>query len=205
MQNKQVNKRKHCGSCTYPESTCLCQWIKPISSPIPLIILQHPQEAKHAKNTVKLLQLGLHNIEVLQGENSNDFAQLVNRVGQQPHNFSLCYPNVHSMAIESTLHCSPKASIYNQGHSLIFIDASWRKALKMWHLNPWLHQLDSWHFDQPPTNQYKIRQTKQENSLSTLEAVAYVLSKTQQVNCSPLIQLFLKMQQLSFKNMHNSN
>lgn len=194
MQNKQDNKRKICNACEYPESTCVCKWISPICSPIKIVILQHPQEAKHAKNTVKLLQLGMENIEVLQGETSQDFGQFVSKVNLNPEQYCLCYPSDKSIAIESPTVQNMTDTI----KTIIFIDASWRKALKMWHLNPWLQELNSWHFDQPPINQYKIRHTSQKNSLSTLEAVTYVLTKTQNTDCSALLDLFKKMQQIRF-------
>lgn len=200
MQNIQVNKRIICEGCGYAKSTCVCQWVKPIQSPLGIVILQHPKEAKHAKNTVKLLQLGLSNIEVIQGESSQDFKKLADNVNIQPGYFSLCYPNPNSKAIESTIKQSKKPTLYQPNHKLIFIDASWRKALKMWHLNPWLHELDSWHFDHPPSNQYKIRHTTQANSLSTLEAVAYVLNSTHHTDCNYLLTLFKNMQQKCFQS-----
>ncbi|MBL4631507.1 MAG: DTW domain-containing protein, partial [Paraglaciecola sp.] len=77
-------------------------------------------------------------------------------------------------------------------------DASWRKALKIWHQNPWLHSLHSWHFAKPPNNQYYIRRTTQENSLSTLESVAYVLELIHSTDCSSLYELFQQMQARCF-------
>ncbi|MDU0353337.1 tRNA-uridine aminocarboxypropyltransferase [Paraglaciecola aquimarina] len=157
------------------------------------------------KNTVRLLQLGLKNLQVIQGESAEDFSELAIEVTTAPSQFSLCYPNINSLAIESAFSTADKSAQFSQQHTIIFIDASWRKALKMWHLNPWLQQLTSWHFDNPPEGQYRIRQTKQKNGLSTLEAVTYVLTNTKQVDCSALLTLFLKMQQLRFAEVRNSN
>jgi DTW domain-containing protein YfiP len=200
MQNIQVNKRIICNSCGYAKSTCVCQWVKPIQSPLGIVILQHPKETKHAKNTVKLLQLSLSNIEVIQGESAQDFQELAETVTTQPDTYSLCYPNQNSKPIESTISQSDKPAIFSKSHKIILIDASWRKAFKMWHLNPWLHKLDSWHFDAPPTNQYAIRHTTQANSLSTLESAAYLLNLTHNVDCSSLLTLFANMQQKCFLN-----
>lgn len=199
MENKQVNKRKYCTKCTYPASTCLCKWIKPFHSPLNIIILQHPKEALHAKNTVKLLQLGLTNIEIIQGESAQDFVHFSPQVAQNKEQYSLVYPSQHSHAIELDTAQSVKPAIYHKNHNVIFIDASWRKALKMWHLNPWLHDVTSWHFDHPPSSQYKIRQTSVKSGLSTLEAVAYTLELTHKIKCTDLYNLFIQMQNIRFQ------
>jgi DTW domain-containing protein YfiP len=156
--------------------------------------MQHPKETKHAKNTVKLLQLGLHNIQVLIGERAEDFTQLKQQISQAPDKFSLCYPSEASLPIEHEGQIQAQRS----DHTVIFIDASWRKALKMWHLNPWLHSIKAVHFANPPENLYAIRKTTQSNSLSTLEAVCYVLNQYNNTDCSALIDLFKHMQLQSF-------
>lgn len=202
MMTLKTQKRQICETCGYPQSTCLCAWINPISSPINIIILQHPKEAKHAKNTVKLLALGVKNITVLQGEKPEDWEELAQKITNQPQNYCLFYPHEQSNSVESISSPELKAKYFPVNCNVIFIDASWRKALKIWHLNPWLHSLNSWHFANPPSNQYKIRHTTQEKSLSTLESVAYVLQLTHGVDCTSLHTLFLKMQEKCFIENH---
>jgi DTW domain-containing protein YfiP len=213
MKGRQMNKRQICTLCSYPQSTCLCDWVSPITSPLNIIILQHPKETKHAKNTVKLLTLGLDKVTVLRGEKPEDWAELVQKVSEQPHSYCLFYPHEKSIPIESIFSLQQNwephstelrnvelqsTGLFPLNHNVIFIDASWRKALKIWHLNPWLRQCVSWHFATPPENQYHIRQTTQRSSLSTLESVAYVLEQTHNIDCTPLHTLFSKMQQKCF-------
>ena len=198
MTASQPNKRQICSTCGYPQNTCLCDWINPITAPVNIIILQHPKEAKHAKNTVKLLTLGLKNITVLQGETPNDWAELAHKVTIQTQNYCLVYPHKNSTSLESITSTTHKEKYFPANHNVIFIDASWRKALKIWHLNPWLQLCNSWHFTHPPKNQYQIRHTTQQSSLSTLESVAYVLEHTHNINCMPLHTLFSNMQQKCF-------
>lgn len=199
MTTLDTNKRQICANCGYPQSTCLCAWIHPITAPLNIIILQHPKEAKHAKNTVKLLTLGLKKITVLQGETPKDWEELAQKVTEQPQDYSLFYPHQHSSALESLVSRQQKARYFPVQHHVIFIDASWRKALKIWHLNPWLLLCRSWHFGNPPETQYHIRHTTQKSSLSTLESVAYVLEQTHNITCMELHTLFSKMQQTCFR------
>jgi DTW domain-containing protein YfiP len=198
MTTLKTNKRLVCAKCGYPQSTCLCVWVNPITTPVNIIILQHPKEAKHAKNTVKLLTLGLKNITVLQGERPDDWPELAERVANQPQHYSLFYPHEKSTSFESISTPEQKESNFPVNHNMIFVDAPWRKALKIWHLNPWLKLCNSWHFTRPPENQYQIRHTTQQNSLSTLESVVYVLEHTHKINCMALRTLFLNMQQICF-------
>ena len=199
----QSTKRQMCVKCAYPQSTCLCAWVNPIIPPLNIIILQHPKEAKHAKNTVKLLTLGLTKITVLKGEIPEDWAELVQKVANEPQNFALFYPHELSIPVESISSAEQKEKYFPANRNVIFIDASWRKALKIWHLNPWLQQCNSWHFANPPENQYHIRRTTQQSSLSTLESVAFVLEHTQNINCAGLHTLLSKMQQQCFLENHN--
>ena len=203
MTPLKPTKRHICDLCGYPQSTCLCAWVAPISSPLNIIILQHPKESKHAKNTVKLLALGIKNITVLQGESPDDWPQLVKNVQSQPQSYCLFYPHEFSHSFEEVSSFKQKQLRFPINHNVIFIDASWRKALKMWHVNPWLKNCSSWHFSSPPKNQYQIRATTIPTSLSTLESVAYVLEHTHHVDCSGLHTLFLKMQQKCFIDQNN--
>jgi DTW domain-containing protein YfiP len=194
MTNLKTNKRQICAKCGYPQNTCLCAWINPITAPLNIIILQHPKEEKHAKNTVKLLALGLKQIIVIQGEKPDDWTELAQDVAKQPQDYSLFYPHEQSKSVESISSPELNERVFPVNHNVIFIDASWRKALKIWHLNPWLQQCNSWHFTNPPVNQYHIRHTTQKNSLSTLESVAYVLELVHNTDCSALHELFQQMQ-----------
>jgi DTW domain-containing protein YfiP len=198
MTKLETTKRTKCPRCGYPQSTCLCAWIHPLTAPLNIIILQHPKEAKHAKNTVRLLTLGLNRVTVFQGESPKDWEELVKKVTYEPQSYSLFYPHQQSTSIESLSSSQQIAQYFPVNHNVMFIDASWRKALKIWHLNPWLQLCRSWHFCNPPENQYHIRHTTQKCSLSTLESVSYVLELTHNINCQPLRTLFSQMQQKCF-------
>lgn len=205
MNAIQVNKRQICQTCQYPQSTCVCAWVKPITPPLNIIILQHPKETKHAKNTVKLLNLGIKHVIVLCGEQPKDWQELAQQVKETPQNFCLFFPHDSSQALESVTSEQHKTGYFPVDKQVIFIDASWRKAQKIWHLNPWLQLCQSWHFAEPPANQYRIRQTRVPNSLSTLESVAYVLEFTHDVDCSALLALFNHMQHTQFLAHQNQD
>lgn len=190
-----MSKRHYCANCAYPQSVCVCSAVSVQTCAYNVVILQHPSEVKQAKNTVRLLQLCIKGIVVHVGESEQDFAQLktqlINRKG-----VALIYPGESSLALEDNLQHWHNSDI----DTLVLIDSTWRKAYKIWQLNPWLQQLPGWHFSSPPSSRYQIRKASVEHSLSTLEAVAYCLEQTRDSDCTALYKIFEKMQQGQLKH-----
>ena len=189
-------KRQYCLTCQYPASTCICQTVEELHCPLDIVLLQHPQEAKNRKNSARLIPLCMPNARIVVGESARDFELLLAELRERKHECCVFYPSHQSQSFENELTDFHKSDF----KTWIFLDATWRKALKMWHLNPWLHSLPSWHFSSPPSSQYQIRSTKLKDALSTLEAVAYGLQTAQKLDVSALMVVFNAMQskQLEF-------
>lgn len=153
-----------------------------------IFILRHPSETGQAKNTVPLLQLSLTNIEVLDGEQEEDFRQIKDWCINNKAHVAVLYPNEnsHNLAAVSSENIHSPAT-------LLLIDGTWRKAYKIWQLNPWLHQLRSFHLQDMAT--IYQRRSRRGNGLSTLEATAEALKLLEDVETQPLIDL-LKARQL---------
>lgn len=182
-----------CHHCDYPQSVCICDLLCSVHSAQKIIILQHPSEVNHAKNSAKLIQLCVPNSEIWVGENPEDFSRLISWISAQQESACLVYPNDNSKPLETTIsreRCAPPA--------LILLDATWRKAYKLWMNNPWLHTLPAWHFIHPPKSLYRIRKTSVTGGLSTLEALAYTLHFTQGIDTTPLLSTFTQMQERVF-------
>jgi DTW domain-containing protein YfiP len=186
--------RIYCTGCHYPATVCICEALSTLSARQEIIILQHPAESKHAKNTARLITLCMPSVTVLCGEQSTSFSELINQCSKDPHRFALIYPSTSSKALED----HPQQFALPNQKTLIFIDATWRKAFKIWQLNPWLKAIPQWHFATPPATKYRIRKTSVDNGLSTLEALAYTLSVTEKLDCQPLLQSFAAMQDKVF-------
>ncbi len=190
MDNPSPQKRRYCSHCRYPIQVCLCASIKKIQSSLKLVILQHPDEVSHAKNTARLVKLSIEDTQIIVGESAEDFAEFRRNCDTRPKDYLIIFPNQHSQAMETVLTPTTAASVTH----LILIDGTWRKAKKIWQLNPWLQQLNSVHFKFPPQNHYRMRKTHVESSLSTLEAAAYSLNYLSQLDCSGLLTLLDAMQ-----------
>jgi DTW domain-containing protein YfiP len=163
---------------------------------VKIVVLQHPSETTHAKNTARLVALAIPAAEIVVGETAEDFSELqVKLVGQQ--SAAVFYPAVTS--VEFDQNAAPQAI-----DTMLFIDGTWRKALKIWQLNPWLWTMPAFSLKPTYPSNYAIRKTKQPNSLSTLEAVSLALTLYNGTNTAPLLDLQQAMQKHWLSNGHRS-
>ena len=188
MEHENTNKRSYCKNCGFPQSVCLCADVRPIVNRTRVIILQHPSERKIAKNTARLLQIGLTHCTLVVGETASDFAPLRTSLSA---NSAVLYPSPSSMPL------SPDSSPILPPESLIMLDGTWRKAYKLWQLNDWLHALPAYHLDNPPAGIYQ-RKAKQASQLSTLEACNLALHALEQTPTDNLLSLLKARQQKGF-------
>ena len=61
-----------CPHCLRPQTTCICRFVTPIASTGEVLILQHPLEEHHAKNSARLLHLSLPGSRLVVGEVFDD-------------------------------------------------------------------------------------------------------------------------------------
>ena len=165
--------------CQYLKASCVCVAIKPITHQTQVVILQHPSEIKHPKNTVKLLSLLLEHLTIAVGETPQDFKDIQERLSNPKADASLVFPTQHSKplsAVGSDQVKSPK--------TLVLIDGSWRKAKKIFYLNPWLNALPCIALEKQQSI-YQIRKTRMKGSMSTLEATAQCLQHLEGTHITP--------------------
>lgn len=186
--------RHYCSTCRYPLNACLCAHVQPIYPQTQLLILQHPSEVEHKKNSVRVLSLVIPNTRVYVGETQDDFAVLRNELARCDKPIYLVYPSQQSVSVETQ--AIPADCV------LLLIDGTWRKAFKILQLNPWLAQYPAVHLAEGYESRYRIRKSSRSDSLSTLEASAYMLSALDaELDIQPLIEVFEVMVDLRIKAM----
>lgn len=194
--------RHICSRCHYPDKTCICDHVETITCSTEIIVLQHPEEIKNAKGTVRLLSLSLPNLQCFVGETSSDFDDVAQKISAFNGQIYLLFPCDESVALEQVFECkNNRLSALEQKQLLIVIDGTWRKALKIYKQNPWLQSLQAYHFSQNLASNYYIRRSAVESGVSSLEAVAYFLELVEGINSQPLHNLFDYMQQQQIKLM----
>lgn len=172
-----------CAQCHYPQSACVCSAIRHLEIESRLIVMQHPSEVGHAKNSVRLMQLVIPKLEVVVGEIADDFASLQQSIQAQTSQTYLLYPSDQSSSVNEA---KPQ-----RGSSFILLDGTWRKAFRMLQLNPWLMKLPALHLDLHHASNYRIRKSSRPDSLSTLEAAALTLGAAEpEADISALYQAF---------------
>ncbi|MDR7333147.1 tRNA-uridine aminocarboxypropyltransferase [Roseateles asaccharophilus] len=148
--------RASCPRCERPLPTCLCATlpVPPLAHRTELLILQHPAEAGHAKNTALLLTLGLQSARLLRGE--------VFDAGLAAPGTTLLYPGEGTAAPADV-------------KRLVLLDGSWRQSRRLLSANPWLATLPRLSLPEQP-GRYAIRRAHRPGQLSTLEAGLHALA-----------------------------
>ena len=157
--------------CLRPQATCLCSLARPTAHRTEVLVLQHPQEQRHAKNSVALLRLSLANCEVVVGErfSPGELQTLLHRPGRHTR---LLYPDVPA----APLHQAPVA-LSGLPTRLVVIDATWRKSLRLLLEHPDLAALPRMPLHTPaPTRYREIRAARRADQVSTLEATVQALA-----------------------------
>jgi DTW domain-containing protein YfiP len=152
-----------------------------------VLVLQHPQEQRQAKNSVALLRLSLTHCHVVVGDRfENDVLHtLLHPPGMAVR---LLYPDVPAAPAPPALELSPDAPL-----RLVVIDATWRKSLRMLLEHPALAALPRVALTAPAPTRYRaIRAARRADQVSTLEATVQALAMIEGTafNGAPLLEAF---------------
>ena len=186
--------RAYCYKCNRAQSTCICEYITPINNRVRVIVLQHPEETRQAKGTAIIAALSLSNVELWVGEDFTHHQALNDLLLCSPQSSFLVYPEASNMTL-------PQLSEYyangqsDQDVNLIFIDATWRKAKKIFLSSANLSALPRVTLGNDKQSTYRIRKVPASGYLSTIEAIAYSLMVLEQdeAGYQPLLQVFDKL------------
>jgi DTW domain-containing protein YfiP len=173
--------------CLRPQAACLCALARPTAHRTEVLVLQHPQEQRQAKNSVAMLRLSLAHCEVVVGERFAPGAleALLQRPGRDTW---LLYPDVPAAP-------SPWAPGITVGATLrlVVLDATWRKSLRILLEHPALVALPRLSLHTPvPTRYRAIRPARRADQVSTLEATVQALAMLEgpSFDAAPLLDAF---------------
>ncbi len=135
-----------------------------------MLILQHPLEVNHVKGTARLLHMSLPRSRLVTGE---VFDESLFEGGRHV----LLYPDTPQAGLPAVKALSPEDLADTNGLCLVVLDGTWRKSLKMLHLNPALHKMPRFSLEDLPASNYRIRKAHKPHQLSTLEATSAALAQ----------------------------
>ena len=155
-------------------------------------VLQHPDESRINKGTAIIAKLSLKNYQCWQGEDFSSHKALNALIDFCADNIAIVYPSEQADSVNDYL--KPDSADRSIKH-LIFIDATWRKAKKIWSLSTNLHALSAIKLDAGNISNYRIRKVPADGYLSTIEAVTQCLSDFdgQDKKYQPLLDVFDSM------------
>lgn len=161
--------RARCPRCARPLTHCLCPLIPHLENRTRVLILQHPDETRHALNTARLAALGLVNAELRVGEVFPELeAELSGREAW------LLFPGEQARSVEQLAADQREGMVCERW--LIVPDGTWRKARRLLHCNPWLAQLPRLTLEEGRVSRYRLRKAPGPGALSTLEAIVHCLN-----------------------------
>lgn len=160
--------RARCPRCARPQTHCLCPLIPHLENRTRVLILQHPDETRHALNTARLAALGLANAELRVGET---FAGLEGELVASGEQAWLLFPGEQALTAEQLATGGDE-----RARLLIVPDGTWRKARRILHCNPWLAQLPRLTLGEGLVSRYRLRKAPGPGALSTLEAIVHCLN-----------------------------
>ena len=171
--------RNLCLHCQRPTNACICDFICDIDNTTPVLVLQHPNEVKHSKGTVALLQRSLSACQVFVGENFSEHTELNELLTH--YQGLLLYPSEQAQVLQRPQGRSENFISDCAAHKpklLIILDGTWRKAYRMLMLSPNIQALTQICLPEQLANngQYLIRKVAKKNALSSLEATCYALA-----------------------------
>lgn len=160
--------REVCEKCSQVINACICAYISPIKNEVSVLVIQHPSEVKQAKGSLTLLANSLITCQVIVTDDVDNSEEFHDYLKQYDGDVALLYPSENSELISQ--YSNTKIS------ALILIDATWKKAYRLYVTSSILQSLQQVHLPEGIESLYKIRKTRKSSALSTLEAAAHGLS-----------------------------
>lgn len=182
--------RPTCPRCQRPLAACICRFATPTATACEVLVLQHPLEEHHAKNSARLLHLSLPGSRLVVGEAWDDAA--LQALMPDDKTTVLLYPPTDYEGHAAPAALDPTHLRDLHALRLVVLDATWRKSRKMLHRSPALQGLPRLALDEMPESRYAIRKAHAPGQLSTLEATCAALAQLEgdAVRWQPLLAAF---------------
>ena len=152
--------RIKCQNCNKVQVACYCHSIHEFQNSKKIIILKHPSEENHPLGTANMAKLTFDNIEIIVGEDFSKNLKLKELI-----------INTKCALFKPESSAQPYELTHSSFETLFFIDGTWKKANKIFFLNPFLQQLPLVTFQKDYKSIYRLRKEPKENYLSTFETI----------------------------------
>ena len=150
-----------------PQRVCVCASLPSlVTQNTHVLLLQHPRESRTGIGTARLAHLSLPGSLLKAGLDFSQDAIVQAAVRRAPA--YVLFPGPQAIALDQLPTDRPI--------TLVVVDGTWWQAKKLITLNPWLQALPRVSFLPSAPSDYRIRRQPAEHCVSTIEALAEVLS-----------------------------
>jgi DTW domain-containing protein len=183
-----TNPELVCPACGKPPPLCVCDGIVAIPNRCSVLILQHPQEKAEALGTARLVVCHLEDAVLAIGLSWPGLAAALGRPAD-PHRWAVLYlgsakpfelaPSREILALDGKGQPLPdQEAALRHLQGIVVLDGSWSQAKTLWWRNPWVLKCRRIVLGPRQPSRYgALRREPRRDSLSTLEAVALLLSR----------------------------
>ncbi|WP_051341662.1 tRNA-uridine aminocarboxypropyltransferase [Azospirillum halopraeferens] len=177
-----------CATCLKPQHLCVCEAIDPVDNRIAVVILEHPQEKREVLGTAQITRLQLKNATVRVGLSWPGLKRILGHEVDYKR-WGVLYLGAAKQAGEGPR--EEIAAVDRNGKALadsdavlagldgiILLDGTWSQAKTLWWRNPWLLKCRRLVLNPRFRSLYgQTRREPRRDSVSTLEAAAFALSR----------------------------
>ena len=183
--------RAFCYQCRRATVSCLCGRIEIQNNQVKVIVLQHPDETGNPKGSAIIAELGLKQYVCWKGEDFTQNEGLIELCRQHVDEVAILYPAENAQPLTKQWLGQSEVNI----KYLIMIDATWRKAKKIWSINPLLQTLRCVSLNETHSSNYRIRKVPKPGYLSSLESIVEALRQIEgdTMGYQPMLDLFDEM------------
>ena len=187
--------REVCYHCYRPQSSCVCEHIKPIQTNTRFIILMHPKEYRKTKNTTgHLTHQSLENSQLFIGINFLQHRAINEIVDNETNECFLLYPSNDAIKLNHEKLQSKKNIV------IFIIDSTWACSRKILRENTFFKSMQKISFQHNLRSQFHIKTQPHEQCLSTIESTLCVLELLNQQGLETIKQNAIE----AFLNPFNS-
>lgn len=193
-----------------PETSCMCPYIRPISTQTKFVILMHPMEFKKIKNgTGVLAHLMLSNSEIIIDVDFTDNRRVNELLDLEDNECFILYPGKTSLNLSRPSSAARLGAPENK-RTIFILDATWPCAKKMLKLSSNLQNVPFVSFTNDQKSKFTIKQQPNELCLSTIESIKKVIDdlnrlEIESVNTGSFLRPFEKMIEYQIECVKNPN
>lgn len=174
--NARGAKVKRCRYCQVAEEYCICPYQPQTDSNLAVILLMSDAEILKPSNTGRLIADVVKETYTFQWSRTEPSAELLALLSDKQYFPVVIFPEEYVEVKQRVISNLAKQSEGNK-LLLIFIDASWREARKIFRKSPYLDSLPVMSVSPSALSEYQMRSSENENHLSTAEVAHLVLEQ----------------------------